>query len=128
MRTTERGLLANRSRLSQHMQVNGRFVVSLFRCIYLTAKFILCSTACYCRDQAAKLVTSHAHSHKLITPVNIASVFQSIFASSPVQSSPESRFCTVPFTCISRLLQKHLQLAQVNILIIDNIWLQLIIF
>ena len=85
MRATEHGLLANRSRLAQHMQAKGCFVVSFSRCIYSTAKFILCSTASYCRDQAS--VTSHAHSCKLIT-----SVFQSIFASSPVQS----RFCTVP--------------------------------
>ena len=56
MPATERGLLANRSRLSQHMQANGHFVVSLFRCIYSMAKFILCSTVCYCRDQAAKLL------------------------------------------------------------------------
>ena len=37
VRATERGLLANRSRLSQHMQANGRFVVSFSKCIYSTA-------------------------------------------------------------------------------------------
>ena len=93
MCTTERGLLANSSRLSQNMQANSRFVVSFSRCVYSTAKFILCSTACYCRDQAPNckqqnfcykprplLQTDHVH-----FPVHFC-----------VQSSPESRFCTVP--------------------------------
>ena len=100
MRTTERGLLANRSRLAQHMQANSRFVVSFSRCIYSMAKFILCLTACYCRDQAS--VTSHAHSCKLL--------FSSPFLR-PVQSSPESRLCTVPFDSLRMRIETRLQRA-----------------
>ena len=86
MRTTERGLLANRSRLAQHMQANSRFVVSFSRCIYSMAKFILCLTACYCRDQAS--VTSHAHSCKLL--------FSSPFLR-PVQSRVQVMYCPIRF-------------------------------
>ena len=68
------------------MQANGHFVVSFSRCrrqSLFSARLRVTVETKHPIASSKTSVTSHAHSCKLIT-----SIFQSILASSPVQSSP----------------------------------------